>query len=114
MFLRVGLVGEEERGGDIGQFQALQQVSNANSVVDVKQENSASSYVYGRASEDFHHHHHQANKPAWFHQISSAASSPKSSVTSFSSNMLDFSGNKAEHGRQPQPDRSSEVRERDE
>ncbi|MBA0774002.1 hypothetical protein Gotri_009243 [Gossypium trilobum] len=102
-----GLVGEEEKGGDIGQFQALHQVSNANSVVDVKQENSASSYVYGHASEDFHHH--QANKPAWFHQISSAASSPKSSVTSFSSNMLDFSGNKAELGRQPQPDRSSEC-----
>ncbi|KAB2079796.1 hypothetical protein ES319_A05G026800v1 [Gossypium barbadense] len=62
-----GLVGEEEKGGDIGQFQALHQVSNANSVVDVKQENSASSYVYGHA------------------------------------------GNKAEHGRQPQPDRSSEC-----
>ncbi|KAK8547199.1 hypothetical protein V6N13_097917 [Hibiscus sabdariffa] len=97
-----GLVGEEEKA-----LQALHQVSNANSVVDVKQENSASSYVYGHANEDLHHN--QATKPAWFHQISSAASSPKSSVTSFSSNMLDFSGNKADHPRQPPPDRSSEC-----
>ncbi|GMI92735.1 BASIC HELIX LOOP HELIX 68, PERICYCLE FACTOR TYPE-A 3 [Hibiscus trionum] len=99
-----GLVEEEDKG-----LQALHlhQVSNANSVVDVKQENSASSYVYGHANEDLHHNH--ATKPAWFHQISSAASSPKSSVTSFSSNMLDFSGNKADHPRQPPPDRSSEC-----
>ncbi|GMI81261.1 hypothetical protein HRI_001795400 [Hibiscus trionum] len=65
------------------------------------EENSASSYVYGNAT-----------KPAWFHQISSSASSPKSSsVTSFSSNMLDFSGNKADHPSHPPPVRSSEVRE---
>ncbi|XWS26825.1 hypothetical protein CRYUN_Cryun26dG0063200 [Craigia yunnanensis] len=113
-----GLVGEEEKGG-IGQFQVqpkklenwveeqeLHQASNANSVVDVKQENSASSYMYGHANEDFHH---QATKPAWSHQIITAASSPKSCVTSFSSNMLDFSGNKLADGRQPPPDRSSEC-----
>ncbi|XWS72051.1 hypothetical protein CRYUN_Cryun02cG0007600 [Craigia yunnanensis] len=110
-----GLVEEEEKGG-IGQFQvqpkklenweeqALHQASNANSVVDVKQENSASSYVYGHANEDFH----QATKPVWSHQIMAAASSLKSCVTSFSSNMLDFSGNKAD-GRQPPPDPSSEC-----
>ncbi|XP_007013110.2 PREDICTED: transcription factor bHLH68 [Theobroma cacao] len=109
-----GFVGEEEKGG-IGQFQvqvpkkvenweeqALHQASNA-SVVDVKQENSASSYVYGHANEDFH----QATKPAWSHQIM-PASSPKSCVTSFSSNMLDFSGNKAD-ARHPPPDRFSEC-----
>ncbi|KAE8665384.1 bHLH133 protein [Hibiscus syriacus] len=98
-----GLVGDEEKG-----LQALHQVSDANSVVDVKQENSASSYVYGHANEDFHHN--QATKRAWFRQISSAASSPKSSgVTSFSSNMLDFSGNKADLPRHPAPNRSSEC-----
>ncbi|XVE70449.1 hypothetical protein DITRI_Ditri10aG0073600 [Diplodiscus trichospermus] len=110
-----GLVGEEEKGR-MGQFQvqpkklenweeqALNQASNAISVVDVKQENSAaSSYVYGHAHEDFH----QANKLAWSHQIKAAASSPKSScVTNFSSNMLDFSGKKAD-GRQPPSDRTS-------
>ncbi|XVE98138.1 hypothetical protein REPUB_Repub03eG0079500 [Reevesia pubescens] len=114
-----GLVGEEEKGGGIGQFQvqqkklenweeqALHQASNANSVVDVKQENSANSYVYGHANEDFPH---QATKPAaWSHQIMAAAASPpKSCVTSFSSNMLDFSGNKAD-ARRPPPDRSSEC-----
>ena len=108
---------EEEEKGGIGQFQvepkklenweeqALHQASNANSVVDVKQENSASSYVYELSNEDFH----QATEPAWSHQIMAAATSPKSCVTSFSSNMLDFSGNKAD-GKQPPPDRSSEVR----
>jgi hypothetical protein len=83
--------------------QFLSQAPNA-SVVNVKQEHSASSYVYGHgAHEDF-----QAVKPTWSHVIS--ASSPKSCVTSFSSNMLDFSSNKAD-GRHPPPDRSSEVTE---
>ncbi|XVF49159.1 hypothetical protein PTKIN_Ptkin03bG0246200 [Pterospermum kingtungense] len=120
-----GLVGEEEKGIGIGQFQvqpkklenweeqqALHQASSANLVADVKQENSASSYVYEHANEDFHH---QATKPAaaaWSHQIASAtasSSSPTSCVTSFSSNMLDFSSKKAADGRQPQPDLSSEC-----
>lgn len=94
------------------------QASNA-SVVDVKQENSAG-YVYGHGSPEF-----QA-KPvgggAWLshqHQIIMASnsniSSPKSScVTSFSSNMLDFSNiSKADHHATTHPpvlpDRSSEV-----
>ncbi|XVF34869.1 hypothetical protein REPUB_Repub18cG0095600 [Reevesia pubescens] len=81
-----GLVGEEDqKGGGIGQFQvqpkklenweeqaALHQASNANSVVDVKQENSANSYVYRHANEDFHHQ--QAPKAAaWSHQCNSTA-----------------------------------------
>ncbi|GMI97740.1 BASIC HELIX LOOP HELIX 68, PERICYCLE FACTOR TYPE-A 3 [Hibiscus trionum] len=82
-------------GGLMGEEEALHHV---------KQENpaSAGSYVYGHAtaSEGF-----QANKPAaWSHQIMAAAaaaaasSSPKSCATSFSSstNMLEFSGNKAD------------------
>ncbi|TYJ29447.1 hypothetical protein E1A91_A06G069700v1 [Gossypium mustelinum] len=112
-----GLMGEEEKGG-IGQFQvqpkklenweeqSLHQASNAISAVNVKQENP-NSYVYGHANEDFHH---QANKPAWSHQImaTSSALSPKSGVTSSSSKMLEFSGNKAD-ARQPHPERSSEC-----
>ncbi|KAF2303940.1 hypothetical protein GH714_024861 [Hevea brasiliensis] len=78
------------------------QASSAPAIVDVKQENSASSYVYGHANEDF-----QAAKPSWS-QIIPPASSPKSCVTSFSSNMLDFSTNKGD-GRHPPPDRSSEC-----
>ncbi|KAE8682844.1 bHLH133 protein [Hibiscus syriacus] len=92
-------------GGLMGEEHALHHV---------KQENpaSASSYVYGHASESSHLHH-QANKPAvWSHQIMAAAaaaasSSPKSCVTSFSStNMLEFSGSKAD-AIQSFPDRSS-------
>ncbi|KAE7998715.1 hypothetical protein FH972_003228 [Carpinus fangiana] len=105
-----GLVSEEDKVG-MSQFQAkrlenweeqlLSQAPNA-SVVNVKQEHPASSYVYGHgAHEDF-----QAAKPTWSHVIS--ASPPKSCVTSFSSNMLDFSSNKAD-GRHPPPDRSSEC-----
>ncbi|XP_038998844.1 transcription factor bHLH68-like isoform X2 [Hibiscus syriacus] len=78
-------------GGLMGEEQALHHV---------KQENpaSASSYVYGHASEGFHHHQIMA---------AAASSSPKSSVTGFSSpNMLEFSGNKADAS-QSFPDRSS-------
>ena len=89
------------------------QASNA-SVVDVKQENSAT-YVYGHGSQEF-----QAKLGGtWLsHQnqmimASNSNSSPKSCVTSFSSNMLDFSNIKADHHgstHPPQlPDRSSEV-----
>ncbi|KAK8595586.1 hypothetical protein V6N13_000293 [Hibiscus sabdariffa] len=95
-------------GGLMGEEQALHHV---------KQENPAraSSYVYGHETEGFHHH--QTNKPAaWSHQTMAAAaaavsssSSPRSCVTSFSSsNMLEFSGNKAD-ARQPFPDRSSDC-----
>ncbi|KAG8491557.1 hypothetical protein CXB51_014792 [Gossypium anomalum] len=101
------LMGEEEKGG-IGQFQvqpkklenweeqSLHQASIAISAVDVKQETQIVMCM--------------ANKPAWSHQImaTSSALSPKSGVTSFSSKMLEFSGNKAD-ARQPQPERSSEC-----
>ena len=80
--------------------QVLHQATSA-SVVDVKQENSASSYVYGHANEDF-----QA-KPTACSQVM-PSSSPRSCITSFSSNMLDFSTNKGD-GRHPPPDRSSDV-----
>ncbi|KAK9268332.1 hypothetical protein L1049_000080 [Liquidambar formosana] len=105
-----GLVGEEDKSG-LSHFQAKKlenwenqvlhhQATNA-SVVDVKHENSANGYVYGHGNEEF-----QAAKPTWSQVM--PVSSPKSCVTSFSSNMLDFSSNKAD-GRHPPPDRSSEC-----
>jgi hypothetical protein len=114
-----GLVSEEDKVG-MSQFQGkrmenweeqllMSQAQNDASVVNVKQEvlHSGSSYVYGHGAhdqEDF-----QVSKPTnnWSHVIT-ASISPKSCVTSFSSNMLDFSTNKAD-GRHPPPDRSSEC-----
>lgn len=104
-----GLVGEEDKVSmshfqpkrlENWEEQLLSQAPNA-SVVNVKQEHSGSSYVYGHGAEDF-----QPARPTWSQVVS--ASSPKSCVTSFSSNMLDFSSNKAD-GRHPPPDRSSEC-----
>ncbi|KAA8523134.1 hypothetical protein F0562_009557 [Nyssa sinensis] len=105
-----GLVGDEDKSGlshiqtkklENWEEQLLHQASNA-SAVDVKQENSASSYVYGQGNVEY-----QAPKPTWSQMM--PASSPKSStVTSLSSNMLDFSGSKTD-GRHPPPDRSSEC-----
>ncbi|KAJ8750763.1 hypothetical protein K2173_015944 [Erythroxylum novogranatense] len=109
-----GFVGDEDKG-NINHFQArkmdnweeqvLHHASRTStaSAVDVKQENSASSYVYGHAhNEDFH----QGAKPVWSQMM--PVSSPKSSVTSFSNNMLDFSTNKGD-GKHPPPDRSPEC-----
>lgn len=75
--------------------QMLGQPPNA-SLVDVKQENSVNSYVYGHGNEEL-----QSSKPSW---------SPKSCATSFSSNMLDFSNSSSTDARLPPPDRASEVR----
>ncbi|XP_028808584.1 uncharacterized protein LOC114763140 [Neltuma alba] len=90
--------GEEDRGG-MGQFQA----PNA-ALVDIKQESSVNSYGYGHgSSEEF-----QAVKPAGWPQMVVPASSPKSCVTSFSSNMLDFSNNQTD-AKPSLPDPSSEC-----
>lgn len=100
---RGGLVGEEDKC--MSQFQTkksenyweeqmLNQAPNA-SLVDVKQESSVNSFVYGHGNDELH----PAKTTAW---------SPKSCVTSFSSNMLDFSNNKTD-ARHPPPDPSSEV-----
>ncbi|KAK4601916.1 hypothetical protein RGQ29_011139 [Quercus rubra] len=105
-----GLVGEEDKDG-MSQFQAAKKLENwgeqlysqaANaSVVNVKQENSVSNYVYGHGNEDF-----QGEKPTWS-QVMPASSPNSSCVTSFNNNMLDFSSIKVD-GRHPPPDRSSE------
>ncbi|KAL2321298.1 hypothetical protein Fmac_030267 [Flemingia macrophylla] len=101
--LMSGVVDAEDKSV-MGQFQAkklenwedqmLNQAPNA-SLVDVKQENSVNSYVYGHGNEEL-----QSSKPSW--------SPAESCVTSFSSNMLDFSNNKTD-ARPPPPDRSSEC-----
>ncbi|XP_020218338.1 transcription factor bHLH68 [Cajanus cajan] len=71
----------------------ISQASNA-SLIEVKQEDSVNSYVYGHRNEEL-----QSSTPSW---------SPKSCVTSYSSNMLDFSNNKTD-ARHPPPDRSYEC-----
>lgn len=99
--------------------------NNASSVsanaVDVKQEHSPTSYVYAHhhGNGNDQDHQFQTAKPtsasAWSHPITASAanSSPKSScVTSFTTNMLDFSNTNNNHSdviRHPPPDRSSEV-----
>ncbi|KAI9119167.1 hypothetical protein K1719_009842 [Acacia pycnantha] len=82
-----GSVGEEERGG-MAQFLQAPNINAA--LVDIKQENSVNSYGYahGSSNEEF-----QAIKSTGWPQMVVPASSPKSCVTSFSSNMLDFSNN---------------------
>ncbi|XP_027341128.1 transcription factor bHLH68-like isoform X1 [Abrus precatorius] len=104
-----GLVSEEDKGGmcqvqskrlENWEEQMLSQAPSA-PLVDVKQESSVHSYVYGHGNEDF-----QAAKPTWSQIV--PASSTKSCVTSFSSSMLDFSNNKTD-ARPPPPDPSSEC-----
>ncbi|KAJ4951008.1 hypothetical protein NE237_027840 [Protea cynaroides] len=103
-----GTVGVEDRVG-LNQFQSKKldnwedQVLISVPPVDVKQEASESGYVYGHGNED----QLQGSRPTWS-QIMPPASSSRSCVTSFSSNMLDFSNNKRE-GRNQQPDHSSEC-----
>lgn len=112
---------DEQKGG-MGQFEAKklledweEEILNSNGhhhhqLDHVKKEQ----YVYGHGdgggrvggrSEDFQLPH----KQSWSHMI--PASSPQSCVTSFSSNMLDFSNNSPPDSRprHPLPDRSSEV-----
>lgn len=86
----------------------------AASNVEIKQENSSSScsyHVYGHRNSLVLDCTAEAaaGKPTSNWSPIMTASSPKSCVTSLSSNMLDFSNNKTDHGRHPPPDRSSEV-----
>ncbi|WCJ42511.1 basic helix-loop-helix (bHLH) DNA-binding superfamily protein [Euphorbia peplus] len=119
-----GLV--EEDKGNMTHFEAKKQLenweeqilqhhhqqvaSNGSGFMDVKQEHSGSSYLYGHGSED---NFVQTTKPSWSPQPMippPPVSSPNSCVTStFSSNMLDFSPNKGDSSRHPPPDRSSEC-----
>ncbi|EXB83503.1 hypothetical protein L484_002738 [Morus notabilis] len=128
-----GLVGEEEKRNIMNHFQVKKlenweeqmlssQAPNASVVDAVKQEHSsASSYVYGHDQDHQFQTAHHVAKPNWSHHhhqvmASTTQSSPKSCVTSFSSNMLDFSTKPDHHhARHPVsvsvsvPDRSSEC-----
>lgn len=104
--------GEEDRYGlshfqpkklDNWEDQILNPPPRVPVVADVKQEVSQSSNLYGHGDEEF-----QAPRPAWSPVM--PVSSPRSCVTNLSSNMLDFSYNKAD-GRNQNPDQSSEVRD---
>ncbi|XP_022777183.1 transcription factor bHLH68-like isoform X2 [Durio zibethinus] len=111
-----GLSGEEERFGPSHHFQPKKlenwenQILNPSArvpVVDVKQEVTQNSNLYGHGDDEF-----QASRPAsaaWSQIM--PISSPRSCITSLSSNMLDFSFNKAtDHGSNTQPvDHSSEC-----
>ncbi|KAL0559601.1 hypothetical protein IC582_004216 [Cucumis melo] len=132
-----GLVVEDDQKGCMGMFQSKkledweEEILNSNNnnntqhqqQVDVKKEHSphANSYVYGHGGgggvgggDDYQL---VASKQNWSPMIQS--SSPQSCVTSFSSNMLDFSNNNnnnkslADHSRPRNPppvlDRSSEC-----
>lgn len=104
------MVGEEVRCSfdhlqakkmDNWEEQVLFSSSNSH-MVDVKQESSQGGYAYGHGNEEY-----QAVRTSWGQVL--PASSPRSCVTGFSSNMLDFSSSKVEGGH-PQPNRSPEVR----
>jgi len=113
LFFRGGSSGDEDRYG-MSQFQAKRlenwedQILNPSPsisvVADVKQEVSHNSNLYGHGDEDF-----QAPRSAAWPQVM-PVSSPRSCVTSISStNILDFSYNKAD-GANQHPDQTSEVR----
>ncbi|RWR73447.1 transcription factor bHLH68-like protein [Cinnamomum micranthum f. kanehirae] len=104
-----GLVGEEDRCS-FSHLQAKKMESceepmlfssSSSHIVDVKQERSESGYGYGHGNEEY-----QAVRSPWGQVL--PASSPRSCVTGFSSNILDFASSKVE-GSHPQPDHSPEY-----
>ncbi|GFS41206.1 basic helix-loop-helix (bHLH) DNA-binding superfamily protein [Actinidia rufa] len=104
-----GLVGEEEKSGmshvqakklENWEEQVLHQQASCG---EIKQDHN---YVYGHGSVD--HNFQAPTKPTANWSQMMPASSPTSCVTSLSSNMLDFSNNKADRSHPP-PDRSSEC-----
>ncbi|XP_024182609.1 transcription factor bHLH68 isoform X5 [Rosa chinensis] len=126
LLLRGGLVGEDDKANGLRQLfhqgkkledweeQILSSQAHLNAPVnvDVKQENSPpGSFLYGHHGNGNNNEDFQSQALCSLSQImptttAASASSPKSScVTSFGSNMLDFS-NKSE-GRHPPPSRSS-------
>ncbi|MBA0720117.1 hypothetical protein Golax_007755 [Gossypium laxum] len=110
-----GLSGEEERFGpshyqpkklEIWESQILNPSPRVPSVVDVKQEGTQNSNIFGHGNDEF-----QASAAAWSQIM--PVSPPRSCITSLSSNMIDLSSYKAaEHEttvNQPGLDHSSEC-----
>ncbi|CAN4085801.1 unnamed protein product [Withania somnifera] len=114
-----GLVGGEDKSENLGNMQVKKLendwdeeafLSQPDSVIDVNQKNVANSYMYEHGNNvDFYQLTELAAKPTWT-QIT-PVSSPKSCVTTVSSNMLDFSNKNSDARRQP-PDHSSECNSR--
>ncbi|KAI3473936.1 hypothetical protein Pfo_028393 [Paulownia fortunei] len=96
-----GLVGEEDKPGmshmqpkklENWEQLLLNQTSNSCGG-DAKQENSATSYTYGPGNVEFQ----AAKSTNCWSPLMVSASSPKSCVTTLSSNMFDFSHKSSEH-----------------
>lgn len=114
-----GLVGEEDKPVHLSNMQVKKLENNwdeqaflsqPDSVIDVKQKDVANSYVYEHGNNvDFYQQTELAAKPTWSQIM--PVSSPKSCVTTLSSNMLDFSTKKSDASHQP-PDHSSECNSR--
>ncbi|PPD94627.1 hypothetical protein GOBAR_DD08380 [Gossypium barbadense] len=92
-----GLSGEEERFGpshyqpkklEIWESQILNPSPRVPSVVDVKQEGTQNSNIFGHGNDEF-----QASAAAWSQIM--PVSPPRSCITSLSSNMIDLSSYKA-------------------
>ncbi|MQM20700.1 hypothetical protein Taro_053725 [Colocasia esculenta] len=108
-----GLIGEEERCSTLTPFpakkmesweeQLLYQSMGGNNMVDVKQEPSEKGYVYGHGNEEIP----ASLRSTWSPGL--PVSSPRSCVTSLSSNVLDFSTSCKLEGRRQQMDHSSEC-----
>ncbi|XP_049345454.1 transcription factor bHLH68-like [Solanum verrucosum] len=111
-----GLVGEEDKSVHM-QVKKLENnwdeqtfLNQPDSVIDVNQKDVGNSYNMYEDGNNVEFHHQTAElaaKPTWSAQMI-PVSSPKSCVTTLSSNMLDFS-NKNSH---PTPDHSSECNSR--
>ncbi|KDP37262.1 hypothetical protein JCGZ_06318 [Jatropha curcas] len=82
-------------------------------VADVKQEVAHNSNLYGHGDDEFHHHQltttTTTTATCWSQQQVMPVSSPRSCVTTLSSNILDFSYNKPPDIRNQHPDQSSEC-----
>ncbi|KAK1286409.1 Transcription factor bHLH68 [Acorus calamus] len=114
-----GLVGEEAKKMESWEEQVFHphQIQQAVHVQDhVKQERSECGSYVNYNGQGLHQEDHQFTSPrsAWTAQVL-PVSSPRSCITSFSSNMLDFSNNNSNNNnkfeaKHTQPDHSSEVR----
>lgn len=112
-----GLVGEEDKSVHMqvkkfeNNWDEQTFLSQHDSVIDVNRKDVANSYIYEHGNNvDFHQQTELAAKPTWSAHMM-PVSSPKSCVTTLSSNMLDFS-NKNLDARHPPPDHSSECNSR--
>ncbi|XP_060172446.1 transcription factor bHLH68 [Lycium barbarum] len=108
-----GLVGEEDKVVHLSNMQVKKLENNWDEQTflsqpdSVNQKSIPNSYMYEHGNNvEFHQNTELAAKPTWTQML--PVSSPKSCVTTLSSNMLDFSNNNSDSKRPP-PDHSSEC-----